>query len=120
MHHLQGATPVGGLELDSREFSSNEKKKWQDSRVSSSNEKNIDKIHAFLPPMKKILARFTRFFLRTVAGEAIIFKNAPRTVAGEAIILSAPHAVGLSGARMQHSSFNEDWMTLECSNSCIK
>ena len=84
--------------------------------------------------MKKILARFTRFFLRTVAGEAIIFKNAPRTVAGEAIIfknaprtvageaiiLSAPHAVGLSGARMQHSSFNEDWMTLECSNSCIK
>ena len=50
--------------------------------------------------MKKILARFTRFFLRTVAGEAIIFKNAPRTVAGEAIILSAPHAVGLSGARM--------------------
>ena len=82
--------------------------------------KKSGKIHAFLPPMKKILARFTRFFLRTVAGEAIIFKNAPRTVAGEAIILSAPHAVGLSGARMQHSSFNEDWMTLECSNSCIK
>ena len=68
--------------------------------------KKSGKIHAFLPPMKKILARFTRFFLRTVAGEAII--------------LSAPHAVGLSGARMQHSSFNEDWMTLECSNSCIK
>ena len=40
------------------------KKKWQDSRVSSSNEKNIGKIHANFLPMKKILARFTRFFLQ--------------------------------------------------------